>query len=348
MRRAIVVILVAVAAGSLSASAGGFDLAIESASSRVVKLYGIGAGLQAGYGTGTLVSHDGLVVTVLSLLIDARTIHATASDGSKYEADVLYRDPKRQLALLQLKPAARHDEDGQPIEQTGSAMPPFAWFDLDHAGEVATGDWVIAAGNPFKVADGAESMSIMHGVLGARTRLDAQRRTREFPYRGDVLVIDAVTSNPGAPGSAMVNLDGEFLGMIGRVVVSNLTHTHFNYAIPADVLATFLARAKNPDAPSPDEFDSPGVRPLDLGVTLARAGYRRVLPYVERVRLGSPASKAGLRRNDLILSIAGRSVADVDACRDRFAAVRLGEPVELIVRRGQRIQTIRIESEDQP
>ena len=109
MRRATRLILVIVAAGTVAASApaGGFDLAIESASARVVKLYGIGAGLQAGYGTGTLVSRDGLVVTVLSLLIDARTIHATAEDGSKYEADVLYRDPQRQLALLRLKPAAR-------------------------------------------------------------------------------------------------------------------------------------------------------------------------------------------------------------------------------------------------
>ena len=346
MKRAIIMILVTIAAGS--ASAGGFDQAIESASARVVKLYGLGAGGQPGYGTGTIVSQSGLVVTVLSLLIDARTIRVTAQDGSKYEADVLCRDPKRQLALLQLKLAARHDEHGQPIEQGDAALPPFAWFDLDHPGKVATGDWVIAAGNPFKVADGAEPMTIMHGVISARTRLDAQRGTREFPYRGDVLVIDAVTSNPGAPGSAMVNLDGAFVGMIGRVVVSNLTHTHFNYAIPADVLATFLDRAKNPDAPLEDDLDSPGLRPLDLGMTLARAGYRRVLPYVERVRLGSPASKAGLRKNDLILSIGGRSVADADACRNRLETIRPGEPVELIVRRGQRIQTISIESEEAP
>ena len=65
-------------------------------------------------------------------------------------------------------------------------------------------DWVLAAGNPFKVAEGAEPVSISHGVFSTRTRLDAKRRVREFPYHGDVLVIDAATSNPGSPGSALV------------------------------------------------------------------------------------------------------------------------------------------------
>jgi len=324
------------------ARAGGFDRAIESALPRVVKLYGLGAGQQAGYGSGVLVSSDGDVLTVFSLLIDARRIRAVTADGTPYQAEVVFRDAKRQLALLRLKA----DTDGGAA---AVAEGPFPYFETGQEASLTSGDWIVAAGNAFQVA---EQVSLAHGIFSTRTRLDARRRLKDFSYRDDVLVIDAITSNPGAPGSAVVNLAGEFVGMIGRVVTSNRTHTNLNYAIPRDVLDVFYREAKAPaavvaerGAASIDETiaKADDVKPFDPGIRITRVGYQSVLPFVERVRFGSPAQRAGVRKDDLILSINGRAVPDARSYGERLELLAPDEPIELVIRRGERIITARIE-----
>lgn len=350
------------------ALAGGFERAIASAAPRVVKLYGLGAGLQAGYGTGVVVSSDGLVLTVLSLLVDARIIRAVAADGTRYEAEVVHRDTARQLALLRLKAAANSgaatatgDESARLVDTAtssdGTRVGPLPFFDLYNGGDAGDGDrsicgvmlepgdWVLAAGNPFKVADGPEPVSIAHGVFSTRTHLDARRRVKDFPYTGDVLVIDAITSNPGAEGSALVNLDGQFVGMIGRVVVSNLTHTHFNYAMPCDVLHDFFVEAMGNAGKitTPPREEEPAV--FDAGIKIARTGYQKVLPFVERVRRNSPADHAGVRADDLVLSLNGQPIADVEAYDARMKTLRPRQSVELVVRRGRAILTLNLEPE---
>lgn len=333
------------------AHADGYDKAIHALLPRVVKLYGVGVGDQAGFGSGVLVSEDGLILTVFSLLIDARSLRAVTSDGVMYEAEVLHRDVDRQLALLKIKAP-----DGDAL-----VLP---YFDIRCRGSIAEtgvpecdkltrpGDWILAAGNSFKVAEGAEPVSLARGVVSARTRLDARRRIKDHPYRGEVLVIDAITSNPGAPGSAVVNLDGEFVGMIGRVVTSNLTHTHFNYAMPRDVLAAYLEEAKNAGdsgAPTLARLDSilqskaPGPN-VEVGIRITRTGYNRLPPMVERVQWGSPAEKAGIRKDDLILSVDGRTVNDVAEYDERMSMVVPGEPLIFVVRRGERILSLQVET----
>ncbi len=356
MRRAVIVwaVLLVLYGPAVSTYASGFDRAIDIASARVVKLYGVGAGMQEGYGTGVLVSPDGQVLTVSSLLIGARRILAVGPDGTRYRASLVHRDPDRQLALLRLHPL----ESPQAAEPSNMEMPdtepdsvgPFPFFDLTVEAALEPGDWVIAAGNAFKVADGAERMSIAHGVFSVATRLDARRRVRDFPYQGECLVIDAITSNPGAPGSALVNLEGDFLGMTGRVVLSNLTHTHLNYAIPRSVLSTFVDEANNKTAGEPEVAATKDQDPpvVDLGIRLSRTGYRTVLPFVERVRRNSPAARAGIRRDDLILSINGRAVDSVQDFDSRLKGAAPGERVLLVIRRGRRILDVPIETDPQP
>jgi S1-C subfamily serine protease len=385
------VAFLAVAIASPGVLAGGFDRAIEATLPRVVKLYGLGAGMQRGYGSGVLVSRDGLVLTVYSLLVDADTVRAVLADGTMYESRVVFHDRERQLSLLRLMPLASTGDrnvrlldatftttDGSSVSPEGSDVPsigPFPYFDIlcdasDHqTGEPRTsvradsqrhepavhhpdcspdlnpGDWVLAAGNAFKVADGEEPVSIAHGVFSARTRLDARRRMRDFPYHGEVLVIDAITSNPGAPGSALVNLDGEFVGLVGREVVSNLTYTHFNYAIPLDVLVDFLTEAL--EAEKSGRFYAQKTRdteqePVDPGIRLSRAGFRTVLPFVERVVRDSPADRVGVRKDDLVLSVNGRNVSNAEEYFEQLRRVPPGEAINIVLRRDRRIITVQI------
>ncbi len=346
-------LLAGIAWMSTGVQAGGFDRAIEAAVPRVVKLYGLSAGLEKGYGSGVLVSQGGLVLTVFSLLIDSKDIRAVAFDGTAYGASVVARDRDRQLALLQLKPV---DVAAEPrIGRRGSTaqLPEsFSFFDLSRKTMLHPGDWVLSAGNAFKLATGAEPVSIAHGVFSARTRLDARRRLKDFPYQGDVLVIDAITSNPGAPGSALVNLDGALVGMIGREVVSNLTHTHFNWAMPHDVLLEFFREASNADgsgdvrlAEGREWIDTPDER-FDPGIRMSRLGYRTVLPFVDRVVSGSPADLAGVRSDDLILNMNGRSIPDTATYHDRLRALQPGDSIDLVLQRGKAIVSVQIEPEE--
>lgn len=318
-----------------------FDRAIEELLPRVVKLYGLKAGAQAGYGTGVFVSADGLVLTVNSLLIDARRVRVAAADGVLRDAEVVRRDQETQLALLKLLPAA----DGS------SPVVPF--FDLkcgdgsNVPSDLRPGDWLIVAGNPFKVAEGAEPVSLAHGVFSARTRLDARRAAKEFPYHGDVLILDAMTSNPGGAGSAVVDLDARFVGLIGREVVSNLTHTQLNYAIPRDVLCQFINEG-DPSKPKPAEGTTDAAPTVDWGIRLTRMAYQKLPAMVERVRKGSLAEKAGVRTDDVILSVNGANVADPEEYDKRLARLRPGEALDLVVRRGRTIVSIRIEAEKGP
>ncbi len=357
--RAVLILLGAALCCNRPARADGFRVAIESALPRVVKLYGLGVGTQAGYGSGVIVSPDGLVLTVFSLLIDAEHIRAVTHDGTTYEADVVHRDPSQQLALLQLKTRPLlGGGNAEAVASPAGTFDPFAYFEVpcesaangatgSSCPELHVGDWVVAAGNPFKVAEGAEPVSVAHGVFSARTRLDARRKVKDFPYRGDVLVIDAITSNPGAPGGALVDIEGRFVGMIGRVVVSNRTHTHFNYAIPRDVLAEFLRDAADPAlaAKTQSKRRSQDVESsaVDVGLRISRTGYKDLPPFVERVRKGSRAEKAGVLKDDLILSINNANVADVREFDERWGSLVAGEPIDLVIRRDRRIMNVRLE-----
>ena len=328
---------------------GGFDRAIEAALPRVVKLYGLGAGLEKGYGSGVLVSEDGKVLTVFSLLIDSHRLRAVTADGTAYGAKVLARDRDRQLALLQLQP-----RDAASEAEVSYTLGPFPFFDLRIKTAISPGDWLLSAGNAFKLAKDAEPASIAHGVFSARTRLDARRRLKDFPYRGEVLVIDAISNNPGAPGSAVVNLDGHFVGMIGREVISNLTRTHFNFAMPRDILFAFYQEAMEqaesgtgPLTPASDLFRERNgpKRRFDTGIRMSRLGYRKVLPFIERVVSGSPAELAGVQTDDLILSMNGRSIPDAAAYRKHLEGIEADEPIYLVLRRGKTIVAVRMEPE---
>ncbi|MCO6438259.1 MAG: serine protease [Phycisphaerae bacterium] len=348
------------AVGIHTVNAGGFADPIAEANARVVKLYGLGAGLQAGYGTGILVSSDGLVLTVESLLIDARSVLVVDSAGRRFDADVVKRDSPRQLALLKI----RSLRDGDPAEAgvardngTTTELGPFEHYDLrcEGTGESAChapllpGDWLIVAGNAFKVADGPEPVSIAHGVLSARVRLDARRQLRDFPYTGEVLVIDAITSNPGAPGSAVVNLDGELVGMVGRGVISNRTATHLNYAMPRAVLWDFFREATGVESESKKEAIEHWSAEA-MGLHVHSAGYRKVLPFIEHVRRDSPAARAGIRADDLILSVNNFNLPDADTLEARIADIPMNEAVEVVLRRGRSIRTVRVvaQKEAQP
>lgn len=310
-----------VAAPDTPRAAGPFTAAIAAAQQRVVKLYGAGAGREKAYGSGVLVAPDGRIVTALSAMLEGRTLRAVLPDGRALPARILARDEVRQLALLKI------DARDLPC------------FDLSDRRPVPPGTWVVAATNAFKVADGPEPVSVSVGVLAGRTQLLARHRTRDFPYRGPVLLTDIIVSTPGCAGGALLDADGRLIGVIGRPVIDQRTNTWLNYALPVEEVARFVAGEPfrppaDANAPTPPTLAA-------LGICLFDVGGRARPAYVERVRPDSPARRAGLQPDDLILAVGDEPTP---TCRDVAAALGRspygGEPLVLVIKRGQAVRLI--------
>ena len=158
---------------------------IDTAQPKMVKLYGAGGfeGLEA-YQSGFLVSAEGHILTAWSYVLDTDYLAVMLADGRKLEAKLVGADPRLEIAVLKV--------DAQGLDH----------FDLSHSvtGDVGTRVWAVS--NLFGVATGDEPDSVQHGVVAAKTQLDARRGVYETPYHGPIYVVDCVTNNPGAAGGA--------------------------------------------------------------------------------------------------------------------------------------------------
>lgn len=301
------------------ASDGAFAEAVAFAQKRTVKIYGGSIGRSPGYGTGLVVSPQGEILTAQGVFLGGDSLRVTLPDGQTHPATVVRRSQEYQTALLKIE-----------------ASTPDFW-DLAQTAAAEQGDWVLAVSNAFKVADGAEPLSVNIGVVSLRMKLDARRGVMDFPYEAEALLYDAITSNPGAAGGAVVTTEGKLVGMIGRVIESKSTNTRLNYAVPADLLAKFV---RGEDVP-PVVSNNPGTK-ADLGIRLFALGGRKSPAYVDRVLPGSPAGLAGLKTDDLVVSIAGQVVRDAGDFRRIVESLPLGQEVVVEVKRKNELLSVRM------
>jgi serine protease Do len=303
---------------------------IRDAQRKVVKIYGAGgvSGLEA-YQSGILISADGKVLTVQSYVLDTDDLAVVLDDGRKLKAELLGADPVRELALLKLEL-----EDGDAVPH----------FDLAAAPAAEAGDRVLALSNLFNIAGGDEPVSVLQGFVTAIAPLDARRGAVESPFRGRVYLVDAAANNPGAAGGALVNWNGQILGLLGKELRSRATGAWIHYAIPVDqfVDAVEIMRSgQSLDRTSQDDrAPAEPLRLSDLGIALVPDVLPRTPPYIDAVLAKSAAARAGLKPDDLVVFVEGEATASCAAVvealarRERFDAVRvsvlrIGELVEV-------------------
>lgn len=278
----------ALGAAPASRPAGPFDKAIAYAQPRCVKIYGAGVAMEHGYACGTIISNDGVILTAEGIVLATSNLRVALPDGRMTSALVLRRSEPLQAALLKID------------------LPTPDYFDLSSAAAARTGDWVVGLNNAFKVADGTEPLSVNVGVVSLIAQIDAKRKVQDVPYDGAAIVIDAITSNPGAPGGALVNARGELVGMLGRILESKSTNTRLNYAVPADRLRAFVLGEQPATRPALAKG-----KPL-TGISIFTLGGRKAPAYIDRVAIGSPAAAAGMKKDDLVLAINGKAVRDCE------------------------------------
>ncbi len=306
--------------------------AIESAQQRVVKIYGAGgaSGLES-YQTGVLISADGNVLTAWSYVLDTDSVAVVLDDGRRFDGKLVGADPRLELAVLKI------DTSDAPFFDLARS-PPLA--------EVEVGTRVLAASNLYNVATGDESASVQHGWIAAKTKLAARRGTYRTPYTGDVLVIDAVTNNPGAAGGALVDADGVLLGVLGKELRSRDTNTWLNYALPvseirdavADLAAGKGPRRREEQTNRPQQPHSLA----SLGLVLVPDALPRTPPYVDRVREKSPAAAAGIRPDDLVIMIDGQLAPSCRAVVEGLQFIDRADAVTITFMRGEALIEARL------
>jgi serine protease Do len=269
-----------------------------------------------GTGSGVVITPDGFMLTNAHVIGNGRRVRASFTDGSDVQASVVGVDPLSDLGLLRLDSAA---------------APP---AELGDAGKLRVGQLVVAIGNPHGYAG-----SVTAGVVSALGRsLPARDRTATRMI-DDVIQTDAAL-NPGNSGGALVNGSGEVVGINTAVAGVGL-----GLAIPINATTRRIVSALMRDGRVRRAWIgiAGGARPLPPRIA-ALVGRDNAVEVVEVIG-GSPAARAGLRAEDLVVAIDGAPIRGVDDLQRLLGEERIGADVVLdVVREGEPRQvTIRPE-----
>lgn len=349
---------------SPAVAADPFVKVAQQVNEKVVKIFGAGGFRGAtNYSTGVLVSADGHFVTIASQTLDTSELIVHLFDGRRMKAIVLATEPELDIALCYIRMDGKGKNPDGTLAANGLDL---AYFDINESAKrkpAEPGDWVLAHSNLFEIAMRNEPVSVMQGSITSFSKLHGKRGIFDFPYRGDVYVVDAIANGPGAGGGPLTTRKGELLGLIGREIKNSQTETWINYAIPtfAEVeikddkgvatkvsIPKFVELAKEGKYKPTVKADNKGGLGGFTGIRFVPNVLDRTPPYVDEVIADSPAAKAGIQVNDLVSFIDGEPIYSIKSFQAAMSRTRPGDTVRMEVRRGDNLQTVDVKLDEWP
>jgi serine protease Do len=259
-------------------------------------------------GTGFVISPDGYIITNNHVIEDVDKIEVQFEDGKKYDATVVGRDPRTDVALIRVEP------DG-----TLPALP------LGDSDSVRPGDWVVAIGNPFGLAH-----TVTAGIVSARHReINQDPDARRFD---DFLQTDAAI-NPGNSGGPLINLSGEVIGI--NTAINPRANT-IGFAVPVNIAKDVLPQLRASGKVTRGWLGV-YIQPIDsqMQELLGLADTQGAL--VSKVEPGSPADTAGVKSGDVVVEFDGKKIEKMEELPRFVARAGVGERLDLVVlRKGDR------------
>jgi serine protease Do len=229
-------------------------------------------------GSGFVVSADGYIVTNNHVIDKAQRITVTLDDGSQVPAKLIGADPKNDLAVIKIKPAA-------PLATV-------SWGDSD---TLRVGDQVLAIGNPFGIGT-----TVTSGIVSARGR-----DLHSGPY-DDFIQIDAPI-NHGNSGGPLVDAKGQVVGINTAIYSPNGGSVGVGFAIPSDQAQKVVAKLMK-DGSIEHGFIGVQIQPVTADIADAIGLGKPQGALVADVNGGTPAAKAGLKAGDVITALGGSPV----------------------------------------
>jgi len=258
-----------------------------------------------GQGSGVLISADGLILTNNHVVEGAERLDVRLADGREFHGRVVGTDDQSDIAVVRIE---------------GSGFPHLELADSDR---LEIGDWVIAIGSPFGL-----SSTVTVGIVSAKSRSQVGIAGHE-----DFIQTDAAI-NPGNSGGALVDAEGNLVG-INTAIYSETGGTQgIGYAIPVSIARQVMEQIVQKGSVTRGWI---GVGLQDITPEIAQSfnlpATRGVL--ITQVVRGSPADKGGIRPGDVLLAVNSRPVADSVTMLNMIAALQPGQNATLRLARDQ-------------
>ncbi len=273
---------------------------------------------QTGLGSGVVISPDGYIVTNNHVIDGADRLEVTLNDNRSFNATVVGSDPNTDLALVKI------DVDGLSVIPMG---------DSDR---LKVGEWVLAVGNPFGFTS-----TVTTGIVSAKARsISGVTHSRNMGIESYIQTDAAV--NPGNSGGALVNLNGELVGINTAIYSNTGSYSGYSFAIPTSIVKKVVSDIR--------QFGSVQRAVLGIGIndlTAKLAKEKDITAvnegvYVASVADRSSAREAGIEVGDVITAINGTPVKNSAALQEQVARYRPGDKITVDYVRANKRHTVNV------
>ena len=304
------------------------EIEVQNAYNPWADFFGDGSGIepyvQKGSGSGVIISDDGYIITNNHVIEGADNIEVSMNDNRSYSAELIGTDPTTDIAVLKIE---------------GSHFPSLKIGDSE---AVKIGEWVLAVGNPFDLTS-----TVTAGIVSAKGRninlLSSDPGREIFPIESFIQTDAAV--NPGNSGGALVNTNGELIGIDTAIASRTGSFSGYSFAVPSSIASKV---AEDLIRYGQVQRAYIGVRIRPVTETLAN-DYN--LPNVKGIHVNSltengAAYDAGIKSGDVILQINSKEVNSVPQLQEQISKYRPGDNVTVTVWRGGIEKKILVELRD--
>jgi len=269
-------------------------------------------------GSGCLISAEGHILTNNHVVEGATEISVTLADEQEFAGEVLGADPPTDLAVIKID---------------GEGLPYLRWGD---SSALAVGEWVVAIGSPFGLAQ-----TVTSGIISATGRTDIGIVGYE-----DLLQTDAAI-NPGNSGGPLVNLHGELIGVNTAIASKTGTSAGVGFAVPSNMARSVARELIQQGAVTRGWV---GLIPRELSPALTRryAPAATAGVFVEALYRQRPAASAGMQPGDVITHWADEAITTVGQLARAVSDAQIGSQVELRLVRGRETVTVTVTIAQQP
>ncbi len=274
-----------------------------------------------GSGSGVIISSDGYIVTNNHVVEQSNQIEVVLNDKRSFKAKVIGSDPNTDLALLK-------------IDAENLVSIPFGNSDI-----IKIGEWVLAVGNPFNLTS-----TVTAGIVSAKARNISLSRRSQYAIESFIQTDAAV--NPGNSGGALVNTQGELVGINTAIATKTGSYSGYSFAIPVSIVQKVVTDLK--------EFGV--VQRALLGITIndvnAKSAEKWGLDKIEGVFVGGTleggaAEKSGIKRGDVILRINDKLVNKTSELQEQVSMFRPGDKISVTLKRDNKIKKIELVLQNQ-
>ena len=257
-----------------------------------------------GFGSGVIISSDGYIITNNHVIEEAQNIKVILNDKREFEAKLIGADPSTDIALLKV------DAKDLPILTYGDSN------------KLKLGEWVLAVGNPFNLTS-----TVTAGIISATGR---NLPINEDQYSiASFIQTDAVV-NPGNSGGALVNQQGNLVGINTAIQSQTGSYIGYSFAVPVSIVKKVVGDLK--------EYGE--VQRALLGVNIgdvnAEIAKELKLDKVEGVVVGGvpengAARNAGIKEKDVIIQVEGEPIKNTAELQEKISQYRPGDNVKVVV-----------------